>query len=136
MEYKIFQGDYDKRSFYSLLGQFFAEREYKKMFPYLVNEEDSIWIVAIQNDEVVGFTTFEEKKSRIIFDYTYAKTVDVEKELLDKRFILTKDVNKPIDIDLLRENNDIKYWTDKGFSIKKETKNYIYLRKEAIKNDR
>ncbi|HFL3696552.1 hypothetical protein [Clostridioides difficile] len=136
MNYKIFQGNYDKRLFYSLLGQFFAEREYKKMFPYLVNEEGSIWIVAIENNEVLGFTTFEEKKSRIIFDYTYAKTIDIEKKLLDKRFILTKDINKPIEIDLLRQNSNVKYWIDRGFNIKKETKNYIYLRKEAIKNDK
>ena len=136
MEYKIFEGDYDKRLFYSLLGKFFAEREYRKMFPYLVNEEDSIWIVAIENDEVVGFTIFEEKKSKIIFDYTYAKAADIENKLLNDRFTLTKDINKPIEIDLLRESSNIKYWLDKGFNITKETKNYMFLRKEAIKNDR
>ncbi|HFL3653899.1 TPA: hypothetical protein ACG3P3_001623 [Clostridioides difficile] len=136
MEYKIFEGDYDKRLFYSLLGQFFAERKYRKMFPYLVNEENSIWIVAIENDEVVGFTIFEEKKSKIIFDHTYAKTADIENKLLNDRFTLTKDINKPIEIDLLIESSNIKYWLDKGFNITKETKNYIFLRKEAIKNDR
>lgn len=134
MDYWIFQGNYDKSLFYSLLGKFFAEREYRKMFPYLINEEGSVWIVAIENNEALGFTIFEEKKSRIIFDYTYAKTIDIEKELLDKRFNLTKNINKPIEIDLLRENSNIKFWIDRGFNIKKETKNYIYLRKEAIKN--
>lgn len=135
MKLKYFNDEYDKSEFYSLMGKYFAERKYRNMFPYLVNEEDSNWIVALEDEEVVGFTVYEEKKNKIIFDYTFGETNKIELKLLKERFKAIENINKPIELDITKDN-DITYWLDKGFEIKKETKNYYFLRKDIVKNDK
>ncbi|HBG5344153.1 TPA: hypothetical protein KQG29_001517 [Clostridioides difficile] len=136
MIYKVFKNNYNRKEFYSLVGKYFAEKKYKSKLEYLSNEDNYIWIIAIENNEAHGFTVFEEKKNLIIFDYTYSEIAAIEKELLKRRFYLIKDINKAIKVELLKKDCDIKYWLEKGFIITRESKNYIFLRREARKSDR
>ena len=52
---KMYSENYDKVEFYSIMGKFFAEREYKRVLPYLSNDKDKIWYLFFNKEELVGF---------------------------------------------------------------------------------
>lgn len=67
----IFKNDYNKNEFYSIMGGFFAERKYKRMMPYLANDENTAWYVYVENNKVYGFINYIEKVGRISIGYCY-----------------------------------------------------------------
>lgn len=135
MKYIIYQKNYDRASFYKLMGQFFAERVFQRMFPYLSNENGRIWIVATEEKIVRGFTTFINRKSYLDLGYTFAADQKLYHELLEQRFILVTEIYpwSPLRA-ALTDQKELFYWLDRGFEVERETKNYIFVRKEA-KND-
>lgn len=52
---KVYMGNYDKSEFYSIMGKFFAERIYKRVLPYLINDKEKIWYLFFSGDELAGF---------------------------------------------------------------------------------
>lgn len=52
---KVYMGNYDKSEFYSIMGKFFAERIYKRVMPYLINDKEKIWYLFFLDDELAGF---------------------------------------------------------------------------------
>ncbi|WP_029625968.1 hypothetical protein [Streptococcus sobrinus] len=135
MKIEVFSGEYDIAKFYSLMGHFFGEREHRKNMPYLVNEEDRIWIIATENKKVVGFTTFIERKSIIDLGYTFATNESLKNELMDYRFEQLEEFkNKPLET-VVWKVEDYSYWIRKGFDVIRETTNYIFLRKDVENNE-
>lgn len=43
LQKREFKEDYDKAAFYSIMGEFFAEKKYRDEMPYLVNTEEKEW---------------------------------------------------------------------------------------------
>ena len=62
MNVREFLPGYDKREFYSMIGEFFAERRYRKEMPYLVNDDDKSWNIFFDGSSVVGFYSYVENK--------------------------------------------------------------------------
>ena len=52
---KIYMGNYDKKEFYSQMGEFFADRNYRKKLPYLINDVDKIWYLVYERNKFIVF---------------------------------------------------------------------------------
>jgi len=52
---KVYMGNYNKKEFYSQMGEFFAERIYRKELPYLINDTDKMWYLIYDRDKFLGF---------------------------------------------------------------------------------
>ena len=126
----IFKGDYDKKEFYSLMGKFFAEREYKRLMPYLVNKRDTNWYIEIENNEVVGFISFIDKSNKINIGYCYVS--DEAKYSILRHNLITLAIDKKKDIyaEIEKSLGNGEY-LQLGFEIYKETANYWYLVRRA-----
>lgn len=131
---KIFKDNYDKSEFYSLMGKFFAERKYRKIMPYLVNEDNRVWHLVIKNNEVVAFITYLEKLGRINIGYCYISDKVEDKKLLESNLITSvhnigngiKDMYVDIEKGMDKEE-----YVHLGFEVYKETINYWFLVKKV-----
>ena len=52
---KVYMGNYDKKEFYSQMGEFFADRNYRKKLPYLINDVDKMWYLVYERSKFAGF---------------------------------------------------------------------------------
>ena len=52
---KIYIGNYSKKEFYSEMGEFFADRVYRKKLPYLINDDDKVWYLVYEKNKLIGF---------------------------------------------------------------------------------
>lgn len=59
---KEFSSGYDKREFYAIMGQFFAEEKYRKEMPYIKNSDKKGWSLFYIKDNLVGFYSHEQIK--------------------------------------------------------------------------
>lgn len=57
-----FTQKYNKRTFYSIMGKFFAEKKYKKELPYLDNADTYEWRLFYSGKRLAGFYSLEQKK--------------------------------------------------------------------------
>ena len=58
-----FRTGYDKADFYARTGMFFAEKQYKKEMPYLINTDEKEWCLFYADDHLAGFYAHEQKDS-------------------------------------------------------------------------
>lgn len=128
-----YSGDYDRKEFYSLMGKFFAEPEYRKLMPYLANRDIDEWLLIKKDGEVVAFSSYAVTKSEInIKSCYYHNLLDARKMI--KRIIKEIPEKECLTI-ILKENQKLIQMLMKEFRFMqtKETKNYIYLRREKMK---
>ena len=59
LQKREFKEDYDKAAFYSIMGEFFAEKKYRDEMPYLVNTEEKEWCLFFANGKLAGFYAHE-----------------------------------------------------------------------------
>ena len=132
LQIKKYEGNYNRGEFYSQMGKFFAEPDYKKELPYLVNREGSVWFVAIDNDQVVGFVAVNEGKNMIRLSHDYViddyRQQGLYKKLNKRRADYIKTKDKPLEI-IVKEQFLIDYWQNKGFKTTRTNGAYSYLRK-------
>lgn len=62
LQKREFKEDYDKAAFYSLMGEFFAEKRYRDEMPYLVNTDEKEWCLFFADGELAGFYAHEERE--------------------------------------------------------------------------
>lgn len=117
---KIFKGQYNRNDFYFYMGKFFAERKYRKLMPYLFNEDDMIWCLNIVNEAVTGFISYKENGNKVNIGYCYAGDEKLYKKLL------AKIPNKNTYIEL-EKDFDKTVFENYGFNVYKESKNYWYM---------
>ncbi|MBE6144115.1 MAG: hypothetical protein E7169_00875 [Firmicutes bacterium] len=131
---KVYMGKYDKKEFYGQMGEFFADRNYRKQLPYLINDVDKIWYLVYDKNKFIGFfgvkictentlisdIYFEDAPNKInAFKYTAEFLVDLYQE--EELKVLTK----------IKEEQNI--WLKLGF-VKAGTRgNYLILIKEGKK---
>ena len=134
MQIEKFEGDYNKEKFYSIMGKFFAEPKYKKEMPYLANREGTVWFVAVENDQVIGFVAVNEASNIIKLSHDYVvephRGKGIYNTLNEKRNEYINRKNKPIEI-AVKEPFLIDYWKKRGFIPSKKAGSYVYLRKET-----
>lgn len=127
-----FSGDYNKKDFYCYMGKYFAEREYRKLMPYLINDTETVWNIQACGNDVNGFIGYKENKNTISIVYCYVDTNYKRKKDLYKKLINTVPKNKRITI-ALEKHFDIDMFLNNGFTIYKESVNYWYM--ELVKED-
>lgn len=130
-----YNGDYDRKEFYSLMGKFFAEPEYRKLMPYLTNRNGDEWLVIEKEWEVLAFSSYAATKAGIdIKSCHYEKLPDARK-MINK--ILKDTPGKACTTIILRIDQKLinMLMNEFGFYQTKETKNYIYLRREKSDED-
>ncbi len=134
---KVFMGNYNKREFYSWMGEFFADRKYRKKMPYLINDVDKIWYVIYERrDKIVGFfgikicldntlisdIYIDENYNRMsIFEYMAKYLVELYQEETIK--VLTKMPNEQI------------IWSNLSFTIIGNRGNYAIMTRK-VKNEK
>lgn len=62
LEVKEYPAELSEEKFYSLMGKYFAERQYRKQMPYLINDKKYVWRLYFHKNELIGF-----------YHYTYLK---------------------------------------------------------------
>lgn len=131
---KIFKDNYDKGTFYSIMGKFFAEKTYRKLMPYLANDEKTEWIVKTdKNNNVLGFISFVEKKDKVNIGYFFVEDIKNKNKVQDE--ILEKFYKEHLDKDIyveVEKHFNIEKYLELDFKIYKETTNYYYL--ERVKS--
>lgn len=115
-----FKDNYDRNYFYSLMGKYFAERKYRKLMPYLYNEDELIWYLNIVDKEVTGFISYKDNGDKINIGYCYAEDNKTYKKNLNKL------PNKNTYIEL-EKDFDKTVFEKHGFNVYKESKNYWYM---------
>lgn len=128
-----FKGNYDKSKFYSFMGKFFGERKYKRMMPYLYNDDNVIWHIEIEKNEVVGFIGYVEKSAKINIVYCFVEDEYLNKNKLENRLLLKvvnefKEKNIFVEIE---KNFNKEVYIKNGFEVYKESKNYWYLKRSG-----
>lgn len=133
MQIKIFEGNYNKTEFYTYLGKYFAEPNYRKEMPYLSNKEGSVWILVFEGDELIAFASLHELKNKIMLEHSYVEDTyrkkGIWKKLNELRFKYASDKNKPIEV-ITKEDHLKEYWIKNGFEVYRQNGRYFYLRKE------
>lgn len=71
MDVKIYNGDYDKSEFYSIMGKYFAEKPYKKELPYAENNANKKWYLFYDDHNFIGFLACEYKKHITLLSCVY-----------------------------------------------------------------
>lgn len=128
---RVFEGAYDRGEFYSLMGKFFAEPEYQKRLPYLVNRDNMVWFVLLEGGLPRAFCSAEIHRNRINFaaDFYEEKIEDLECLFEEKINALT---GKLLPMETATAYDAIqKLYEMYGFVEKRRTSNYTFLRKEA-----
>lgn len=64
LQKKEFNKGYDKVAFYSVMGEYFAEKKYRDEMPYLINNEEKEWRLFYYGDTLAGFYGHDEKKGQ------------------------------------------------------------------------
>lgn len=139
MKLEVFVPPYNKKIFYGKMGEFFAERVYRTRLPYLINNANTIWILLEDNDQIVGgFSSFEVKKT-----YIEIGDIFVKDKLIDKKRLLIRKTYQLIEKNfpekeiriVLQRQEEASFFKKNQFCPYRETKNYIFYKREAIKND-
>lgn len=71
LQKREFKEDYDKAAFYSIMGEFFAEKKYRDEMPYLVNTEEKEWCLFFANGKLAGFYAHEERERHTAISGVY-----------------------------------------------------------------
>lgn len=130
MSIKIFKpGAFDKKEFYSYMGEFFGERTFQREYPYLVNTENTTWIVDIQDSEVEGFTSFEITNRGIEIGDTYVKKKDMQlwEKLVGYAVDAAESFYPKLIYVAVSHASERDWFAKNGFELVKTTKNYYFL---------
>lgn len=132
MQIKIFEGDYDKGKFYSIMGKYFAEPKYKKQLQYMSNKESSVWFLVFEMNKLLGFGSINVLKDKIVFESSFVeedyRKKGIWKQLNESRFKYAESKKLPIEV-ITKEEYLKKYWIEKCFSVYRQNGRYSYLRK-------
>ena len=75
---KVYMGNYDKKDFYGWMGEYFADKNYRKKLPYLINDADKIWYLIYERNKFVGFFGI-----KVCNDNTLISDIYINEEYLD-----------------------------------------------------
>lgn len=138
LQIKIYEGNYDRTEFYSIMGKYFAEKKYKEEMPYLENKDGNVWFLAFEDNELLGFGSVEIMKNKALLSHSYVEEEHRQKGIWSainkERLQYAKQHNKPIEV-ITKEEFLKDYWLKHGFEIKRKNGSYYYLRKEEIKDE-
>lgn len=123
----------DKKEFYSITGQYFAEKKYRKESPYLNNEDGRIWFLKFDKDVLIGFGSVQIFKNKIELTGDYIikefRQKGYNKEIIQVRLDYVKNINKAIEYATPHKFIKDMMIREFGFQEYKSTFNYSFLRR-------
>ena len=135
MQIKIFEGDYDRNKFYSIMGRFFAEPKHIKQLPYMQNKETNVWFLVFEMNKLCGFGSLNELKNKIVFESSFVleefRKKGIWKEINKARLKFAEGKNKSVEV-ITKEEYLKEFWIKKGFVVYKQNGRYFYLKKEEL----
>jgi hypothetical protein len=136
MQIKIFEGDYNKSKFYSAMGKFFAEPQYRKEMPYMNNKDSKVWFLCYEMNKFLGFGAIDILKNKAILESSFVieeyRKNGIWKEINKARLKYLKDKKKTIEV-ITKEKHLKEYWIKLGFKEYRKSGRYFYLRKDIEK---
>lgn len=66
LHYIEYPKDLTKEKFYSIMGKYFAEPQYRKELPYLLNKPEYMWRLYFHNKDFVAFVHYCSKPHNFI----------------------------------------------------------------------
>jgi ribosomal protein S18 acetylase RimI-like enzyme len=121
LKFEIFSSNDQDKHFYSLMGEYFANRRLKKeVGEQLYNEDNSVWFIALERNKVVGFAAAFVRKGYIHFDFTYTKPENRNKSIGSKLFKMRLDHFKNAELRVVVETENaerLKKYQKYGFEV-------------------
>lgn len=113
---KVYMENYDKTEFYSIMGKFFAEKIYRRVIPYLINDKDKIWYLFFSDEELVGFCGVRICSKYTIFSDIYVVDKSQQDEILPFMCNWLFKLYRMENIKVLTNNdNELAIWSKLGF---------------------
>ncbi len=115
-EVKVFKDNYDRGEFYSVMGKYFAERIYRKLLPYLINEKEKVWYLFFENQTLCGFCGVKKGMQGVSITDFYGVDNYKNKGILDFMAYHVFEVYKTQVIRVLtNDREEKKLWKSLGF---------------------
>ena len=131
---KVYMGNYDKKEFYSQMGEFFADRNYRKKLPYLINDTDKIWYLVYERNKFIGFFGVKICNentliSDIYIDEKYTKT-DIFEYMAKYLVNLYNEEEMKV---LTKVKKEEAIWIELGFELVGNRGNYAVMTRKGNK---
>lgn len=131
---KVYMGNYDKKEFYGQMGEYFADRYYRKKLPYLINDIDKIWYLIYERNKLIGF--FDVK---VCNDNTLISDIYINEEYRDTTLFesMAKHLSELYKTEDLKVLTKIKHekdiWESLGFVDVGSRGNYVVMVRRGTK---
>lgn len=131
---KVYMGNYDKKEFYSQMGEFFADRNYRKQLPYLINDVDKIWYLIYERNKFVGFFGIKICNENTLISDIYITDLYLKSgvfEYMAKHLVnLYNEEELKVLTKVKREQN---IWLKLGFELVGNRGNYAVMIRSGVK---
>ena len=125
---KVYMGNYDKKEFYGQMGEFFADRCYRKKLPYLINDIDKIWYLVYERNKLTSFFGI-----KVCNDNTLISDIHINEEYRDTNVFefMAKHLSELYKTEDLKVLTKIKrekdIWVNLGFVDVGSRGNYVVM---------
>ncbi|MBC8588075.1 GNAT family N-acetyltransferase [Paratissierella segnis] len=131
LKVKVYKGSYDKSEFYSIMGRYFAEREFRKELQYIINDESMEWYLFYEGDELAGFSSVSIEKNKVMFGNMYVlesfRNKGVWSFIAD--YLVKEYKSSTIQV-LTNIDKLISAWGERGFEVTGNRGSYSVMRRK------
>lgn len=125
---KVYIGNYNKEEFYSVMGKFFAERCYRKVLPYLINDVDKIWYLIYDKKEFLGFFGIKVCAENTLISDIYIKDCENQMDIFKymAEYLVNTYQEEQVKV-LTKLNKEQAIWKQLGFKMCGTRGNYSIM---------
>ena len=113
------------------MGEYFAERSYRKELPYIINDENMEWHLVYEGNTLVGFASAAIDKNKVLFGNMYVLKEHREKGVWSfmADYLVEKYNDQTLQI-VTNVDKLINAWKKRGFNEVGNRGSYSVLRRE------
>ena len=131
---KVYMGNYDKKDFYGQMGEFFADRHYRKKLPYLINDVDKIWYLIYERNKLIGFFGVKVCNDNTLISDIYIKEEYNDTNIFEFMAKHLSELYKTEDLKVLTKiTKEKEIWESLGFEEIGNRGNYVVMVRRGIK---
>lgn len=133
---KVYKGDYKKEDFYSIMGEYFAERKYRKELPYIINDDTMEWCLFYDENDLIGFSSASVEKNKVSFGNMYVVESYRDKKVWSymANYLLKEYEGHSLQV-ITNADKLITAWEKRGFKVSGKRGSYSVMRRE-IKDEK
>lgn len=131
---KVYMGNYDKKEFYSQMGEFFADRNYRKKLPYLINDIDKMWYLIYEKNKFVGFFGIKICNENTLISDIYIDDKYIETDVFEymAKYLVNLYNEEEMKV-LTKVKKEQEIWSELGFEIIGNRGNYAVMTRSGRK---